>query len=115
MTLSAPFDQDLTIHYTTADGSATAGADYQARSGQVTIPAGQTSATVAVPVSGDRTAEDAETFSLRLTDVADAIMADGVGTATILDNEPRISINGFEGNGKSTPSPSRSAYPPRTT
>jgi hypothetical protein len=105
VTLSAASSQDVVIHYATADGTATAGADYQARSGQVTIPAGQTSATIAVPVTGDRSAENSETFSLRVTEMTNAFVADGVGVATILDNEPRISINSVtqsEGNGKST-------------
>jgi hypothetical protein len=68
----------------------------------VTIPAGQTSATIAVPVVGDRLAENSETFSLRLTNPTNAFSADGLGVATIVDNEPRISINRVsksEGNG----------------
>jgi hypothetical protein len=105
VTLSAASSQNIVVAYATADGTATAGTDYEARSGQVTIPAGQTSATIAVPVTGDRSAENSETFSLRLTEMTNAFMADGVGVATILDNEPRISINSVtqsEGNGKST-------------
>ena len=109
VTLSAASSQSVTVQYQTADGnagtSATAGTDYQARSGQITIPAGQTSATIAVPINGDRTAENSETFSLRLTDASNAFTADGFGLATILDNEPRISINSVvksEGNGKSS-------------
>lgn len=109
VTLSAIFDQDVTVSYATTDGdywnTATAGSDYEARSGQVTIPAGQTSATVAIPVYGDRLVEDTETFFLRLTNPTNAFMADGLGIATILDNEPRISIDNvtkYEGNGKTT-------------
>jgi len=109
VTLSAASNQAVTLNYATADGtwgtSATAGIDYQTRSGQITIPAGQTSATIAVPVVGDRLAEDSETFSLRLTDPTNAFIADGFGLATIVDNEPRISINSVSksegtGNGK---------------
>ena len=109
VTLSAASNQAITVNYTTVDGTfantATAGTDYQVRSGQVTIPAGQTSATVTVPVNGDRLAENSETFSLRLTNPANAFIADGLGVATIVDNEPRISINNVsksEGNGKTT-------------
>jgi hypothetical protein len=102
VTLSSASNQAVTVNYATADGTATAGTDYQARSGQITIPAGQTSATIAVPVVGDRLAENTETFSLRLTDPTNAFIADGWGTATIVDDEPRISINNVsksEGNG----------------
>jgi hypothetical protein len=105
VTLSAASSQAVTVNYATADGDATAGTDYQARSGQVTIPAGQTSATIAVPVIGDRIAENSEVFSLRLTNPTNAFIADGFGLATIVDNEPRISINNVskaEGNAKTT-------------
>ena len=46
-TLSAPWSHDLTVAYT-VQGTAVPGADYQALSGLVTIPAGRTSATVRV-------------------------------------------------------------------
>lgn len=106
-TLSAASNQPVSIRYATADGNAwntaTAGTDYQVRSGQVTIPAGQTTVTITVPVNGDRVVENSETFFLRLTDPTNAFIVDGLGVATIADNEPRISINnvsGYEGNGK---------------
>ena len=107
VTLSSASNQAVTVNYATADGTATRpAADYQLpRTGTLTIPAGQTSATIAVPVVGDRLAENSETFSLRLTDPTNAFIADGLGLATIVDNEPRISINNVsksEGNGKTT-------------
>jgi hypothetical protein len=109
VTLSAVFNRDVIVRYATADdnswSAATAGTDYQSRSGQVTIPAGQTSATIAVPIYGDRLSENSETFIVRLNDPTNAFIADGQGIATIVDNEPRISINNVtksEGNGKKT-------------
>jgi hypothetical protein len=105
VTLSAAASQAVTLNYATLDGTATAGSDYVAKSGTLTIPAGQTSATIAVPVVGDRLAENSETFSLRLTNPTNAFIADGLGIATIVDNEPRISINnvsGSEGNRRTT-------------
>src|SRR5262249_39168481 len=51
------YDMPVTIDYATADGTATAGADYTAASGTLTIPAGQTSQTISVPVMGDRLGE----------------------------------------------------------
>jgi len=105
VTLSAASNQAVTVNYATADGTATAGSDYVAKTGTLTIPAGQTSATIAVPVVGDRLAENSETFSLRLTDPTNAFIARGLGFATIVDNEPRISINNVsksEGNAKTT-------------
>ena len=78
---------------TTADITAAAGSDYTAASGDVIIPAGQTSATFTVAVKGDRLAEPTETFVVNLRASTNATIADGQGIGTILDDEPRISIN----------------------
>ena len=43
LTLSAAYGTPITVHYATADGTATAGSDYTAASGDVTFAAGQTS------------------------------------------------------------------------
>ena len=51
--ISAVADHDVTFEYATQDGTAEAGSDYTATSGSATIPAGATTATVAVPVLGD--------------------------------------------------------------
>ena len=67
VTLSAPIDQAVTVNYATADGTATAGSDYTAASGTLTIPAGQTSGTITVLVNGDRLAEPNETFFVNLS------------------------------------------------
>jgi hypothetical protein len=106
VTLSYPWNVDVKVHYATADISAAAGSDYTAASGDVTIPAGQTSATVTVAVRGDRLPEPTETFAVNLSAAANAVIDDGQGVGTILDNEPRISISDMskaEGrNGKTT-------------
>jgi len=71
----------------------------------VTIPAGQTSRTFAIAVLGDRVAEPTETFAVNLSAPVNATITDGQGLGTILDNEPRISINDVskqEGNGSKT-------------
>ena len=57
----------MTVHYDTADISAVAGSDYTAASGDVIIPAGQTSRTFTVAVTGDRLAEPTETFAVNLS------------------------------------------------
>ncbi|HPZ46988.1 MAG TPA: Calx-beta domain-containing protein, partial [Novosphingobium sp.] len=96
--LSAPAASDITLNYATSDGSATAGSDYTAKSGTVTILAGQTSAYVDVNVAGDTAREGVESFFLRVTPPAAAPNAAGVvGTATILNDDtatglPSISI-----------------------
>jgi hypothetical protein len=92
VTLSRPAAVDVTVHYATADGTAAAGSDYQAASGTLIIPAGQTTGTVTVMVNGDRLAEPNETFFLNLTGATNATIVDGQGMVTIVGDEPRISI-----------------------
>jgi probable HAF family extracellular repeat protein len=93
VTLSRAYDEDLIIPYSTANGSATAGSDYTAASGSVIIAAGQTSNTFTVLVSGDRLPEANEAFFVNLSNTTNAVIVDGQGVATILDDEPRISIS----------------------
>ena len=78
----------------TVNGSAAAGNDYQAASGNVTFDPGQTSKTVSVSVNGDRVGEPNETFFVNLSLASgNAIIADGQAVGTIVDDEPRVSIN----------------------
>ena len=48
--LSAASSGDVSVDYATSDGTAEAGKDYTATSGTLNIPAGQTSATINVPL-----------------------------------------------------------------
>jgi hypothetical protein len=107
VTLSEASPIDVTVHYATANITAAAGSDYTATSGTVTIPAGQTSATVTVAVRGDRLVEPTETFAVKLTAATAATILDGHGVGAILDNDvyPLVSISDVtksEGNGKKT-------------
>src|SRR5205085_10704535 len=57
VSLSAAYDQAVTVHFDTANGSAKAGSDYTAGAGDVTVAAGQTSQKFTVAVLGDRLPE----------------------------------------------------------
>ena len=59
-----PVVRDLTVKYETKDGSAIAGADYDSRSGTVTVQTGDTSAEIRVPLISDNIAEVEEEFKL---------------------------------------------------
>ena len=85
--LSAVSSKTVTVNYRTADGTATAGADYTATSGTLTFAPGQTSQTVAVSVTGDRITENNETILLNLTNPVNATIADTQGLGTIIDND----------------------------
>jgi hypothetical protein len=95
VTLSRASGVDVTVHYSTANLSAMAGSDYTARSGTVVIPAGRTSATITVAVTGDRLPESIEMFAVNLSSPTNATIADGQGLGTIVDNEPHISIGDY--------------------
>jgi probable HAF family extracellular repeat protein len=106
VTLSAAPSQPVTVAYSTSNGTATAGSDYQSASGTVTFAAGETSRTIPVLVNGDRAGEANETFSVNLSLVdGNAVLADSQATGTIVDDEPRVRINGVsknEGNNGTT-------------
>src|SRR5262249_7324460 len=93
VSLSVAYDVPLTVGYTTAPGTATSGSDYQATSGTLTIPANQTSGTISVLVNGDRLPESNETFVVNLSNLNYGAITDSQGAGTIVDDEPRISIN----------------------
>ncbi|MDB5387767.1 MAG: putative extracellular nuclease, partial [Planctomycetaceae bacterium] len=66
--------------------------DFNLTQGTVTFLANQTSMTVSVPIIGDTTAENNETFFLNLSNPTNATIADGQGLGTILndDNSPPV-------------------------
>lgn len=106
--LSNPSAVDVTVNYGTADGTATAPADYAATLGTLTIPAGQLSGSIVVNVVGDTIDEPNETLFVDLTAPTNATIADGQGQGTIVDDDgaPTVSINDVtlpEGNGGTTP------------
>ena len=88
VSLSRETHASVTVDYTTADGSATAGEDYTRTSGTLSFAAGETEKTVAVPVLDDAVDEGEETFTLRLSDATGARIADGVATGTIENSDP---------------------------
>ncbi len=78
---------DVTVDYTTSDGTATAGSDYTAAPGTLTIPAGQTSGSIAVSVIGDTTYEPNETFTLTLSNPAGATIVTDTAVGTIINDD----------------------------
>ncbi|HXA15542.1 MAG TPA: Calx-beta domain-containing protein [Thermoanaerobaculia bacterium] len=55
------------VRWQTQDGTATAGSDYTASSGEVVFQPGETSKTFTVPIIGDRLFEPDETFTIIIT------------------------------------------------
>ena len=79
-----------TVHWTTVDGTATAGEDYAGATGTLTFGPGETSKTVRVAVLNDAEDDSGETFTLRLSNASGATIADGEATGTIADEEPTV-------------------------
>lgn len=101
--LSDRHSENVSIVYSTEDGSAKSGSDYQGVSGSLVIPAGEVSGTVRINIIGDSIIEDNETFYLRLYAAEQAILNDDAALATIIndDSEQGIAISDsavLEGN-----------------
>ena len=79
----------VTYNIATANGTATAGSDYVAStmSGQ-SIPAGSTSKTFPVTILGDTTYENSESFSVQVSSVTGASVADGTASGVINNDDP---------------------------
>ena len=78
----------VTVDYATADGTATAGEDYDAASGTLELAAGETSKTIEVTVLTDTQDEGEETLTLSLSNATGARIEDGEATGTIQDHDP---------------------------
>ena len=87
MRLSFEATQDVTVAFRTANGTATAGSDYTATSGTLTIPAGQLIGIANVSLNGDRKREPDETFYMNLTNPSGATIVDGQGVGTIRNDD----------------------------
>lgn len=94
-TLDKPSTRDVSVDYATRNLTAGAGFDYTAASGTLVIPAGQTTGTITVSVTGDRVGETDETFSLDLSNPAFANLVNHRATGTIIDDEPDVYINSY--------------------
>jgi len=73
----------VTVDYTTADGSASAGSDYTAQNGTLSFAPGETAKTVLVPIADDASKEPPESFTLSLGNPVGATIARAAGTVTI--------------------------------
>ncbi len=92
VTLSAASGQTVSVNYASADGTATAGSDYVARSGTLTFAPGTTAQGVAITVNGDTAVEPNETFSVALSGVSNASIARATGTGTIINDDAVVTV-----------------------
>lgn len=113
ISLNQASTNNVTVAYTTQDGSAKAGSDYTTASGSVTFAAlTEVTKQVTVNVAADAFPEPDETFTLKLTSTTSGQFNDDTGTGTILNDDtgtavPSVSVTGpapvTEGNAATTP------------
>jgi probable HAF family extracellular repeat protein len=77
----------VTVAYSTANGTAIAGSDYDAVTGTVTIPAGRTTWAVYVTVRSDRKREPDEVFYVNISNPNGATIADSQAAGTIRNDD----------------------------
>lgn len=99
VTLSAASTKTVTVAYATQDGTAHAGTNYVAASGTLNFAAGQTQQTIAVTVLDDGVVTPNLTFTILLSNPANAVIGTGQATGTIINSDvpppvvPTVSIS----------------------
>ena len=85
VTLSPSSLQTVTVEYSTSDVTAVAGQDYTgpASGSTLTFAPGDTSKSVTVAITDDNVDEDNETFTVALSNAANATIVSAVGTSTV--------------------------------
>ncbi len=99
VTLSREPESDTMVDWATADGTATAGADYTQASGTLTFSSGEAlTQTVTVPIADDELDEDDETFRVVLSMASGLLVETVSARVAITDNDepPRIFIDDAE-------------------
>jgi len=92
VTLDAPSGQTVSVNYATANGSATAGTDFNVTGGQLGFQPGETSKTFPVTILGDTTPEADESFTAVLSSPSNAVIGTGTATATITNDDVLLDI-----------------------
>ena len=88
VSLSAAYNQPVTVSYRTVNGTSTAGSDYTSKSGTITFAPGQTTITITIVVKGDNKRESNETFYLDLFGLSsNALFTKNRGIGTILNDD----------------------------
>ena len=87
VTLDKTYPEDITIDYTTSDGTAISGTDYTAASSSVTILANTLSNTISIPVNDDTLDENDESFAISLSNPVNVILGNSSAVATIEDDD----------------------------
>ena len=96
VTLSKASDEAVTVEYRTVGVTAEEGVDYTAATGTLTFLPGSRREVIEVATIEDELAESDEGFTVELSGPSGAVLGDGAGVGTIVDDEaaPEVSIEG---------------------
>ncbi|ACC81877.1 PA14 domain-containing protein [Nostoc punctiforme] len=75
------------VNYTTVDGTAKAGSDYQSKSGTLSFIAGQSQQNIIIPIINDNVGESNETFTLNFSNAIGVQLTNQQTNITILDDD----------------------------
>jgi ribosomal protein L24E len=89
VSLAVPQNNTASVNWSTADGTATAGSDYQAAGGTLVFAPGETVKTIAVNVLGDFAKEPDEQFLVNLSSPVNAVLTGLPGTGGIVNDDPK--------------------------
>jgi hypothetical protein len=116
--LLAANGSDVSVAWSTADATATAGADYVPGEGTLHFSGATSSRTVEVQLVEDESPEESETFSVRLASPLGAQLAKPEGVAIVLDDDAPVASFALavsvDGPGAVTLDPPGGAYPAGT-
>ncbi|MDX1762728.1 MAG: OmpA family protein [bacterium] len=87
VTLTNPSATDVSADYTAVGGTASAGSDFVAAAGTLTIAAGSLSGQITVNVIGDVAGEPDENFTIGLSNPSGLTISDPQGAATIVNDD----------------------------
>ena len=92
VTLSRSDTRVITVNYTTANGTATAGSDYTTTTGTLTFNSGVTSQSINIPILNDSINEANETFTLTLTSPTNANLGTRTSVTTTIRDTLTASV-----------------------
>jgi hypothetical protein len=96
VSLSVASFRPITVDFTTADGSAISGREYQVSAGTLSFPAGSTVQTVPISLLPNPNASTNTTFAVRLSNPVGAQLGRDALVITLLGEPARVSLPRFD-------------------
>jgi hypothetical protein len=89
VSLAVPQNNPASVRWSTADGSAVAGQDYEAATGTLVFAPGETTKTLSVRVIGDFDKEADEDFFVTLSDPVNGLLPGAPGRGVLVNEDPK--------------------------